>query len=104
MDNIHVFQNVMAFRPYSFVEVCACVSMRTYFFMHEKAHKRSQKKPRNPGDIHCIGCMQHLHMRMYTSIVQIADYQEIKVTWISAMLRILHSKPDQLKADLSLTT
>lgn len=35
----------MAFGPYSFVEVCACVSMRTYFFMHEKAHKRSQKTP-----------------------------------------------------------
>lgn len=49
MDNIHVFQNVMAFGPYSFVEVCACVSMRTYFFMHEKAHKRSQKNQKSWG-------------------------------------------------------
>lgn len=80
-----------------------CVDAHILFHAR-KSTQEEPKKPRNPGDIHCIGGMQHLHMRMYTSIVQIADYQEIKVTWISAMLRILHSKPDQLKADLSLTT
>lgn len=55
-----------------------CVDAHILFHAR-KSTQEEPKKPRNPGDIHCIGCMQHLHMRMYTSIVQIADYQEIKV-------------------------